>query len=636
MKIKNLLVVLFLVISSFTFAQENPSPVEDGIVVRCPIGTKNVWNSVYIGSPTIRKNISLSIDSTVYGKTTKIAFKNSSGFPDTATGYYTLGSGIRQWKNRSSDYLYYKSDTTGAFWVNVEYTNGPSLEYGGLNKNEVINLIQTTSSDTTTYVPKYGDFTVEDTKTFRDSTILEGKIMNRGSATNRPMIRSFYGDVGTPTYVDVGQVGVGEFNATINFDYTQGLHWYYDTSRAAASLTMNLGADSILCFQWIPKGYGNQPSQPDAWALSGNTTPWRVNSQGFMGVIGGISSIFKRRGNPTFGTSTAYDYSDSSKPNFGGRGGKSFFDWKVGIGTELPATTFHTKNKATVEGTTNYGVLSDWILQDDGVSDRAQLELRSPNGSLIAFGNQSQYNSAYMQFVNSTSTFNIVSSIINLAGTVQENGTALTSKYSQLVQLDTLPKLNNISNTFSGNLKSSHLALGTSGTSPIPWLAVGVAVGDSNMIGLNLVNTTLNTTRNSQSQATDTSSASIRLTRWTGKPQLDFVDNTGATTFKIDSTGRTTAANTLLATSFTSTSSGGFQATAAGLFYFTGRSVIKSPADGTVTFTNNAESTGARLIFGTATLNNLPVYADNAAALSGGLTAGQIYRTSTGVLMVTY
>jgi len=32
----------------------------------------------------------------------------------------------------------------------------------------------------------------------------------------------------------------------------------------------------------------------------------------------------------------------------------------------------------------------------------------------------------------------------------------------------------------------------------------------------------------------------------------------------------------------------------------------------------------------------LPVYADNAAATSGGLTAGAFYRTSTGVLMVVY
>lgn len=33
---------------------------------------------------------------------------------------------------------------------------------------------------------------------------------------------------------------------------------------------------------------------------------------------------------------------------------------------------------------------------------------------------------------------------------------------------------------------------------------------------------------------------------------------------------------------------------------------------------------------------NLPIYTNNAAAIIGGLTAGEIYRTPTGVLMVTY
>lgn len=39
---------------------------------------------------------------------------------------------------------------------------------------------------------------------------------------------------------------------------------------------------------------------------------------------------------------------------------------------------------------------------------------------------------------------------------------------------------------------------------------------------------------------------------------------------------------------------------------------------------------------GIVEIDNLPVYADNAAATSGGLLAGQCYRTSTGVLMVRY
>lgn len=35
-------------------------------------------------------------------------------------------------------------------------------------------------------------------------------------------------------------------------------------------------------------------------------------------------------------------------------------------------------------------------------------------------------------------------------------------------------------------------------------------------------------------------------------------------------------------------------------------------------------------------IKDCPVYADNTAALAGGLVAGQVYRTSTGVLMITY
>lgn len=35
-------------------------------------------------------------------------------------------------------------------------------------------------------------------------------------------------------------------------------------------------------------------------------------------------------------------------------------------------------------------------------------------------------------------------------------------------------------------------------------------------------------------------------------------------------------------------------------------------------------------------INTVSVYADNAAALAGGLTASQVYRTSTGVLMITF
>jgi len=35
-------------------------------------------------------------------------------------------------------------------------------------------------------------------------------------------------------------------------------------------------------------------------------------------------------------------------------------------------------------------------------------------------------------------------------------------------------------------------------------------------------------------------------------------------------------------------------------------------------------------------VGSLPVYANNTAALAGGLAVGKVYRTSTGVLMVVY
>ena len=68
----------------------------------------------------------------------------------------------------------------------------------------------------------------------------------------------------------------------------------------------------------------------------------------------------------------------------------------------------------------------------------------------------------------------------------------------------------------------------------------------------------------------------------------------------------------------------------------TSKFILTSSTDGSIRFTNYAGNTNATLTFGTATITGLPTYADNTAALAGGLTAGQLYKTSTGVLMVTY
>lgn len=55
------------------------------------------------------------------------------------------------------------------------------------------------------------------------------------------------------------------------------------------------------------------------------------------------------------------------------------------------------------------------------------------------------------------------------------------------------------------------------------------------------------------------------------------------------------------------------------------------------TFAKKMELThDGRLTLSTLTLSGLSTYADNTAALAGGLTAGMIYKTSSGVVMVTY
>lgn len=50
----------------------------------------------------------------------------------------------------------------------------------------------------------------------------------------------------------------------------------------------------------------------------------------------------------------------------------------------------------------------------------------------------------------------------------------------------------------------------------------------------------------------------------------------------------------------------------------------------------NAGGGFTKISASTANLSILPVYADNAAATAGGLVAGDLYRTATGVLMVRY
>ena len=55
------------------------------------------------------------------------------------------------------------------------------------------------------------------------------------------------------------------------------------------------------------------------------------------------------------------------------------------------------------------------------------------------------------------------------------------------------------------------------------------------------------------------------------------------------------------------------------------------------TLAKTMELTGAgKLIVANAKLTGLATYADNTAATGGGLTAGQLYRTAAGNVMITY
>lgn len=114
-------------------------------------------------------------------------------------------------------------------------------------------------------------------------------------------------------------------------------------------------------------------------------------------------------------------------------------------------------------------------------------------------------------------------------------------------------------------------------------------------------------------------------------------DSTSITTsLAITSTSTMSSTNTITGNNFISTGSTGYRSAGTGIFNWNGRSILSSSADGIVDFFSSDATTRARLIFGTATITAPPTYADNTAALAGGLTAGQIYVTSAGVLMRTY
>jgi hypothetical protein len=63
-----------------------------------------------------------------------------------------------------------------------------------------------------------------------------------------------------------------------------------------------------------------------------------------------------------------------------------------------------------------------------------------------------------------------------------------------------------------------------------------------------------------------------------------------------------------------------------------GRLVFSTTADGASTPTERMRIKSSGII----NFSNAPVYADNAAALAGGLVAGDVYRKADGTLMITF
>lgn len=98
----------------------------------------------------------------------------------------------------------------------------------------------------------------------------------------------------------------------------------------------------------------------------------------------------------------------------------------------------------------------------------------------------------------------------------------------------------------------------------------------------------------------------------------------GASQFKVTSGGSLRAP-----TYFDSTGVYGLQTNSSGITYIDSQTVftIRNAASGYAQLFR-VSSTGLRM-------PTLPTYADNAAALTGGLVAGDVYKTATGELRIT-
>ncbi|MBN8571615.1 MAG: hypothetical protein J0M18_18475, partial [Ignavibacteria bacterium] len=210
-----------------------------------------------------------------------LAFQTKSGAPDTSsTGVIKVAPGrVWKWGEIPSNKIYWKGRTTGSrifyevFWA--PGSDMPGTEESGLSPEEA------------------NTFTAP--QTFEDSTTMR-EVMMLGTAIQRPVMYFKYEDAAQPQTGFVGQVGVGEMNIGLNLDYQAGLHNYFDSTKPQMYQTFNPTEGQVL--QWIPPGYPNVTSQPDAWNLSGNTYLYQFDTSGNAKFKGGIESILQTKGKP--------------------------------------------------------------------------------------------------------------------------------------------------------------------------------------------------------------------------------------------------------------------------------------------------------------------------------------------------
>jgi len=190
---------------------------------------------------------------------------------------------------------------------------------------------------------------------------------------------------------------------------------------------------------------------------------------------------------------------------------------------------------------------------------------------------------------------------------------------STSIDTSTIPFLNQ-NNTFTGaiNTFTGKMVVGTGTSNGTADLLV---MGDTTTIRGTLYR--------------DSSYLRVLVNPFSQRIKFEMIGKTGTNMFTIDSTLITSALAMTITGDFT-TGGNIFAGSNNKQIGWNTRALMQSLSDGNILFTNWAGTTKATLSFGKFKMDLLPTYADNTAALAGGLTAGDGYKTSSGVVMITY